>query len=88
MKAMRLIVDRMQRISTTTGLMVEASLKDQETMGVLSLPVIGAYHAESWQTRGKIDSCKTKAASSISELVIQPFRLSQITKTFWISSGH
>ena len=88
MEAFRLIVDQIKKRYVTTGLMVEASLKDQETVGVLSLPVIGECHAGTWYTRGEIYFCKTRAASSRSDLVIQPFGLSQVTKSFWISTGH
>ena len=42
MEARRLIVEQMRRRSATTGLIVAASLNVQETVGVLSLPVVGA----------------------------------------------
>ena len=42
MEARRLILERMRRRLAMTGLIVAASLNVQETVGVLSLPVVGA----------------------------------------------
>ena len=46
MAAVRLIIERMHSKSATTGFIVEASLKVHDTVGVLSLPVVGARQAE------------------------------------------
>jgi len=88
MAAVRLIIERMRRRSATTGFMVEASLKVHETVGVLSLPVEGARHAEEAEIRGKMASCKTRAASSRSEFVMRPCGLRRLTRSLDMSSGH
>jgi len=88
MAAWRLTVERMRRRSATTGLMVAASLKVQETVGVLSLPVVGARQAGWEERKGKIDSCRTKAASSRSELVMRPLGLAKLTRSSMMSWGH
>ena len=51
-----LLIERIQRRLATTGLTVEASLKVQATVGVLSLPVRGAHQAAVLHTLGKVAS--------------------------------
>ena len=46
----------MLRGSATTGLMVSASLKSQETVGVLSLSKVGVRQAGAFVIMKKIDS--------------------------------
>ena len=87
MAAVRLIIARMRSRSATTGFMVDASLNVQETVGVLSLPVVDARHTEFEETREKMASCKTRAASSRSEFVMQPCGLLRLTRSRDISSG-
>ena len=78
----------MQRRSATPGLMVDAALKVQVTVKVLSLPKDGASQAGSVQIRGDVASCMIMAASSRSEFVIDPFGLSQLTRSTTTSGGH
>ena len=78
----------MQKRSATTGLTVEAYLKHQLSVGVLSLPVEGACQAWREQARGKQDSCNNSAASLKSELVLPPVGFSQVTRSGTLSSGH
>ena len=49
-----LVMERIRSRLATTGFMVEASLKVQLTVGVLSLPERGARHSEDSQTAGKV----------------------------------
>jgi len=88
MEARRLTVERMRRRSATTGLIVAASLKVQETVGVLSLPVVGARQAGLLDRLGKRASWRTRAASSRSEFVILPWGLSKLTRSSTMSCGH
>ena len=83
-----LVMERIRSRLATTGFMVEASLKVQLTVGVLSLPERGARHSEDSQTAGKVASWRTRAASSRSEFVIRPFGLATLTRSDLISSGH
>ena len=62
--AILFISTQTRRRSALTGLTVEAHLKHQLTLGVLSLPVEGACQAWREQASGKQDSCNTSAASS------------------------
>ena len=78
----------MRRRAATTGLIVDASLKDHETVGVLSLPVAGAFHWELSHRRGNVASCRTNAASSRSELVIEPVGFVKLTRAAMMSAGH
>ena len=87
MVAVRLVTERMRSKSATTGFIVEASLKVHDTVGVLSLPVVGARHAELLEIRGEMASCKTSAASSRSEFVMRPCGFWRLTRSFAISSG-
>ena len=87
-RALLLISARMQRRSAKTGLIVEASLKHQLTVQVLSLPVEGACQACREQARGKQDSYNNSAASSKSELLIPPVGFYQVTRSATMSSGH
>ena len=78
----------MRRRSTTIGLTVEASWKNQPTVGVLSLPVKGTCQLGRDQTIGKQYSFRNSAASSKSEFVIPPAGLSQVTRSETISAVH
>ena len=49
-------MERMRRRLATTGLIVEASLKVQAMVGVLSLPVSGACHTDVLHTSEKVAS--------------------------------
>ena len=71
-----LTMERIRSRLGTTGLIVAASLKVHATVGVLSLLVSGAHHAEDLHISGKVASWRTSTANSISELVILPFGLS------------
>ena len=70
------------------GLMVEASRKDQETVGVLSLPEYSALQVGCLDTVWNADSWSTSAANSRSELVIVMCGLSSLTRLAVISAGH
>ena len=59
----------------TNGLMVAVSLMVHVTVGVLSLPVSGAHHAEDVHTVGKVALWSISADNSRSELVIRPVGL-------------
>ena len=83
-----LVMERIRSRLATTGFMVEASLKVQLIVGVLSLPERGARQWEDLQTVGKVASWRTRAASSRSEFVIHPFGLVILTRSDLISSGH
>ena len=87
MEVARLCMERMRRRLATTGLIVEASLKVQATVGVLSLPEAGARHAGLAQMSAKTTSCRTRAASSRSELVMRPCGLSKLTRSAMMSAG-
>ena len=78
----------MRRRAATTGLIVEASLKDHETVDVLSLPVAGALHRDLPHISGNVASCSTNAANSRSELVIEPSGFVKLTRAAMISAGH
>ena len=78
----------MQKRFATTGLMVDASLKVQETVGVLLLPEDGASQAGSVQITGDVASYMTMATSSRLEFVIRPLGLSQLTRSATTSGGH
>ena len=60
--------------SATTGIIVAASLKVQEILGVLLLPMRGAHQGDNLHTSGKVGSWRMRAAKSRSKLVI-PSRL-------------
>ena len=62
----------MQRRSATTGLMVDASLVLQETVGVLSDPDRGAAMVASGHVSIKVASWRTRASTSRSEFVRVP----------------
>ena len=68
--------------------MVEASLKHQLKVGMLSLPFKGVCQAWRKEARGKQDSCNISTASSKSEFLIPPVGFSQITRSATISAGH
>ena len=72
----------------TTRLIAEASLKVQATVGVLSLPVRGARQVEDVYTSGKVDSYRTKAANSRSELVMCTSGLIKLIRSSWMPCGH
>ena len=77
----------MQRSSTTTGLIVEASHVLHETVGVLSDRKCGAaVHAVGTATR-KVALWRTRVASSSSEFVIVTLRFVDKTKYAMVSSG-
>ena len=59
----------MQRISATTGLMLDASRVPQETVGVLSDPERGASMFVSGHTSRRVAWQKTREANSGLELV-------------------
>ena len=63
---------RMRRRSATIGLIIEASCVLQETVGVLSEPERGATILALGTALRRVASCRTRAASSRSELVILP----------------
>ena len=65
-----LAMDQIRRRAATTVLIVEASLNDQETVGVLLLPVAGALHRDWLHIRENVASWSTRAASSRSEFVM------------------
>ena len=62
----------MRRRSATTGLIMEASHVLQETVCVLSEPERSAAMRALGTASRRVVSCKTRAASSRSELVIVP----------------
>ena len=70
----------MQRRSATTGLIIEASCVLKETVRVLSEPERGTAMLALGTASRRVASCKTKAASSISEIVIVPWGLVIETK--------
>ena len=79
---------RIRRRVVTTELMVDASLNNQETVGVLLLPVAGALQRDRLHMRGNVASWSTSAASSKSEFVIDPFGFAKLTRAAMISAGH
>ena len=89
-----LMMQRIQRRSAITGLIVENSLKVQLTIGVLSLHVIKTHHTEVSHLERKIDylliidSWIMRAASLRPEFTIYYLGLSQLTKLFRIYFGH
>ena len=60
----------MRRRSATTGLIIDALLVLQETVGVLSEPECGAAMRSLGTTSRGVASCRTSLASLRSELVI------------------
>ena len=83
-----LVMERIRSRFATTGFMVEAFLKVQLTVGVLSLPERGDRHSEDLQTSGKVSLWRNRDASSRSEFVIRPFGLVILTRYDLILSGH
>ena len=73
---------------TTTELMVDASLKVQVTVGVLSLPSDSTHQVGLVQIRGDVASWMIMAASSRSEFVVHPFGLSQLIRSDTMSGGY
>ena len=77
----------MRRRSTTTGLIIDASLVLQETVGVLSDPERGgAMHTSGTDARS-VASCRTSAANYRSELAILPSQFVEEMRLAIISSG-
>ena len=87
-RALLFIPAQTRRRSATNGLTVEASLKYQLTVRVLSLPVEGACQAWCKQARGKQDSCNNSATSSKSEFVIPPVDFYQVIRSAKMSASH
>ena len=77
----------MQRRFATTGLIMEALCVLQETVGVLSEPERDAAILAFGTASRRVASCKTRAASSRSELVLLPWGLAKETKLATMSSG-
>ena len=75
----KLRMERRRRRSAITRLMVDASLKIQVIVGVLSRMVSANLNLTSWVTR---------AASSRSEFMIRPFWLSYLTRSTTTSEGY
>ena len=67
---------------------MDASLKVQATVGILSLPDDCDRQVRLVQIRGSVASWMTKAVSSRSEFVVHPFGLSQLTRSATTSVGH
>ena len=63
---------QIRRRSATTGLIMEASRVLKDTVGVLSEPERGAAMRAFGTSLRRVASCKIRAASSRSELVIVP----------------
>ena len=63
------VMARIQRRLATMGLIVDASLNDQATVGVFLLHASRALHAKSEQIMGKV-SRRTRDAYFMSEFVI------------------
>ena len=68
--------------------MVDASLNDQVTVGVLSLPMAGALQSDELHIREKVASWSTRAANSRSELVMVPCGLSKLIRADIMLAGH
>ena len=79
---------QIRRRAATTALMVDTSLNDQEPVGVLSLPVAGTLHRDWPHLRRNVASWNTRAASSRSEFVMEPFGFVKLTRAAMISAGH
>ena len=77
----------MRRRSTTTGLIIDASLVLQEMVEVLSDPERGAAMCASGTAARVVASCRTSAANSRSELVIVSSVFFEETRLVIISSG-
>ena len=77
----------MRRRSVTTRLIMEASCVLQETVGGLSEPERSAAVQALGDASRRVDSCKTRVASSKSELVIVPWGLVEDTKMVMMSGG-
>ena len=71
---------QMRRRSATTGLIMKASCVLQETVGVFSEPERGAAILAVGAASRRVASCKMRAASSRSELVILPWGLVEDTR--------
>ena len=77
----------MRRRSTTTGLISEASLVIQETVSVLSEPESGAAMQSLGTDSRRVASCRERAMSSRSDLVIVMFGLVNKTNSDMTSAG-
>ena len=78
----------MLRSLSTTELMVEASRKIHEIVGVLSLLDVGIHHAGNSMMELKNASLRTSAASSGSKLVMVPSGLMKLTSFQTVLAGH
>ena len=77
----------MRRRSATTGSIVEVSRVLQGAVGVLSEPGRGAAIGALGTALRRVASCKTRATSLRSELVIVTLRLVEDTKLAMMSRG-
>ena len=67
--------------------MVADSLNAQAIVGVLFLPEVGVCQAGYLLIWGEINYCRTRAASSRYEFVIDPFIFSNLTSLATMSTG-
>ena len=67
---------------TTTGLIIEALLKDQATVVVLPISIKIYLQAREDHTCGKINPRRTRAVSFRSEFLIRPYELDMLTRSY------